>query len=74
RRQKSFRINIERLAALVEGDKAFSLNQNLIRGLFCQNERLGRIRVKREEGSDALTVNSLVLLGVLVMSADKTGY
>ena len=30
--------------------------------------------MKREEGSDALTVNSLVLLGVLVMSADKTGY
>jgi len=74
RRQKSFRVNIERLAALVEGDKTFSLNQNLIRGLFCQTGRLGRIRVKREEGSDALTVNSLVLLGVLVMSADRTGY
>lgn len=74
RRQKSFRINIERLAALVEGDKAFSLNQNLVRGLFCQTERFGRIRVKREEGSDALTVNSLLLLGVLVMSADETGY
>lgn len=79
RRRKAFRIDTDELVAAYENDKqegiatANVVNAGMLTMLFCGLEQRERVRVKRKEFGSQLTVNNVVLLGVLVMVADRTG-
>lgn len=74
RRKKSFRICVDELDRLKAEGTTKIVNAGVVRGMFCNAARSERVRIKNSEGSEDLNVNSLVLLGVLVMLSDHTGY
>ncbi len=74
RRKKSFRICVDELDRLKAEGTTKIVNAGVVRGMFMNAATSERVRIKNSEGNGDLNVNSLVLLGVLVMLSDNTGY